>query len=101
MYLPGIRTPSGMPSLIIPVVSLADHANNAMRQNFLPPGIIPAEYANYMSTTNGIAGNMSNHVAGMHHLNQPYLQNLDMIAYQYHQINCNLGVDKSFPPKPN
>jgi hypothetical protein len=101
MYLPGILTPSVLPSSVIPAFSLANHANNAMWQNFLPPGITPAEYANYISRmSNGMIGNMSNHGAGMYHLNQPHPQNLD-IAYQYHQMNCHLGGDNPFPPKPN
>jgi hypothetical protein len=117
MYLPGIITPSVLPSSVIPVFSLADHANNAMWQNLLPPGITPAEYAYYMSRiTNGMIGSISNHDAGMHHLNQPHPQNnhdagmhhlnqphpqnLDMSAYQYHQMNCYHGGDNPFPPKP-
>ena len=101
MYLPGILTPSVLPSSVIPVFSLADHANNAMWQNLLPPGITLAEYAYYMSRmTNGMIGNMSNHDTGMHHLNQPHPQNLDMSAYQYHQMNCYHGRDNPFPPKP-
>jgi hypothetical protein len=103
MYLPGILTPLGLPSSVMPVFPMADLANNAMWQNVLPPGITPAEYANYMSRmTNGMIGNMRNHDAEMmFHLNQPHPQNMDMIAYQYHQMNPHLSGDNPFPPKPN